>query len=87
MFKKRRGIKLPYNRQGLIHFICMNYADMPEKIKRKIDSLCEEVGKEDSEALFEVLTNDNKSVYLIASESFVNEKKLYQLRKEFYERF
>lgn len=87
MFKKRRGIHIPYNRQGLIHFICVNYEDMPDKVREKIDRLCDEIGGEDAEALFEVLTNDTKPIYGIAAEFYVNEKKLYKMRKEFYETF
>lgn len=87
MFKKRRGIHIPYNRQGLIYFICMNVRDMPESVQQKILNLCIDVGKEDYRALYEVLTNDNKSILGISLEYFVSEKKLYRLRKEFYEKW
>ena len=36
MFKKRRGIRIPYEKQGLIYFNCVNYKDMPEDIQNKI---------------------------------------------------
>lgn len=87
MFKKRRGIHIPYNKQGLIYFTCMNVREMPEDVQQKILNLCIEVGKEDYKALYEVLTNDNKSVLSISLEYFLNEKKLYRLRKEFYEKW
>jgi len=51
MFKKRRGIHIPYNKQGLIYFTCMNVADMPEDIQQKILNLCIEVGGADYKAL------------------------------------
>lgn len=38
MFKKRRGIHIPYNRQGLIYFTCMNIRDMPEDIKKMCET-------------------------------------------------
>ena len=85
MFKKRRGIHLPYNKQGLIHFICVNIKDMPIEVRQKIESLCAEIAGEDYKALFEVLTNDQKTVDRIAREHFINEKKLYMMRKDFYE--
>lgn len=85
MFKKRRGIHLPYNKQGLIHFICMNIKDMPIEVRQKIESLCVEIAGEDHKALYEVLTNDQKTVDRIAREHFINEKKLYIMRKDFYE--
>lgn len=87
MFKKRRGIHIPYNKQGLIYFTCMNVRSMPEDIQQKILNLCIEVGKEDYKALYEVLTNDNKSVLSISLEYFLSEKRLYRLRKEFYEKW
>lgn len=87
MFKKRRGIHIPYNKQGLIYFTCMNIKDMPEDVQQKILNLCVEVGKEDYKALYEVLTNDNKSVLSVSLEYFLSEKKLYRLRKEFYEKW
>lgn len=87
MFKKRRGIHIPYNKQGLIYFTCMNAREMPEEVQQKILNLCVEVGKEDYKALYEVLTNDNKSVLSISLEYFLSEKRLYRLRKEFYEKW
>ena len=87
MFKKRKGIHIPYNKQGLIYFICMNIKDMPDEVQQKILNLCIEVGKEDYKALYEVMTNDKKSILSISLEYFLNEKKLYRLRKEFYEKW
>ena len=87
MFKKRRGIHIPYNRQGLIYFTCMNIRDMPEDIKKKILNLCVEVAQEDYRALYEVMTKDSKSVDAIAREYYISEKKLYGYRKKFYEKW
>lgn len=87
MFKKRRGIHIPYNRQGLIYFTCMNIRDMPEDIKKKILNLCVEVAQEDYRVLYEVMTNDSKSVDAIAREYYISEKKLYGYRKKFYEKW
>lgn len=87
MFKKRRGIHIPYNKQGLIYFTCMNIKDMPEVVQQKVLNLCVEVGKEDCKALYDVLTNDNKSILSISLEYHLNEKKLYRMRKEFYEKW
>lgn len=87
MFRKRRGIHIPYNKQGLIYFTCVNVKDMPQEVQQKILNLCIEVGKEDYKALYEVVTNDKKSVLSISLEYFLSEKRLYRLRKEFYERW
>ena len=85
MFKKRRGIKVPYEKQGLIYFECINYEDMPEDIQNKITDLCKEVGKEYADVLFEVVTDNKKSIRSISIEHHVSESLLYRYRKKFYE--
>ena len=85
MFKKRRGINIPYNKQGLIYFNCMNYDDMPEHIQKKIVRLCNDVGKEHSEVLFQVVTNSNETIRSLALKYHISETQLYHYRKKFYE--
>ena len=85
MFKKRRGIHIPYEKQGLIYFTCVNYEDLPDDVAQKITDLCNEVGKEHSLALFEVVTNSNKSIRALAIEHHISETQLYHYRKKFYE--
>ena len=85
MFKKRRGIHLPYNKQGLIYFTCVNHMDMPEDVQQKIVNLCAEVGKEYAEALYKVVTDSNRSVRSLAIEYNISERNLYRYRKKFYE--
>ena len=85
MFKKRRGINIPYNKQGLIYFNCMNFNDMPEHIQNKIKKLCDEVGKEYSEVVFQVVTNSNETIRSLAIKYHTSEMSLYRLRKKFYE--
>lgn len=87
MFKKKRGIKLNYNRQGLIYFTCMNIHKQPRDIQERIMALCDQIAGEDGRALFELLTNDRKSVLSVSMEYIVPEKKLYTYRKEFYEKW
>lgn len=85
MFKKRRGIRIPYEKQGLIYFCCVNYYDMPVDIQNKITNLCNEVGKEHSDVLFEVVTDSKKSIRSISIEHHICESQLYLYRKRFYE--
>lgn len=87
MFKKRRGIKLSYNKQGLIYFICMNVKDLSDEERNKVFNLCREIAGNDADALLEVLTCDWKTVEAIARSHYMSDKKLYRFRKEFYERF
>lgn len=85
MFKKRRGIHIPYNKQGLIYFTCMTVKEQPPEIQQKILNLCMSVGEEDWQALYELVTDSTQSVTALALKYFINEKRLYKLRKEFYE--
>ena len=87
MFKKRRGIHIPYNKQGLIHFVCVNYNDMPDVVQSKILRLCMDTAGTDYMALFDVVTKDTKTIQGIAMEYSISEKRLYKLRKEFYEKW
>lgn len=85
MFKKRRGIHIPYNKQGLIYFTCMDVKNQPPEMQDKILNLCMDVGEEDWQALYELVTDSTQSVTALALKYFINEKRLYKLRKEFYE--
>lgn len=87
MFKKRRGINVSYNKQGLIYFICMNIEDMPEDVQKKIRDLCTLVGREHSDALYALLTDDSKNIHGVAMDFYISETQLYQMRKNFYERW
>ena len=87
MFKKYSSIRIPYLKQGLIYFTCMNYKFMPTDIQQKITNLCMEVGKEDYKALYELLTNDRKTVMSISMEYYISEKRLRKMRKRFYEKW
>ena len=58
-FKKMRSLNMSYNRQGKIYFICHNYADMPDTVRAKIDTLCAKVAPEEHRAaLMRALTTD-----------------------------
>lgn len=84
MFKKMRSIRLPYNKQGLIYFTCLDCKNQPEEIQQKVLNLCAEIGGQDYAALYEVVTT-GKSVLSISMKYYLNEKYLYKLRKQFYE--
>lgn len=87
MFKKRRGIKIPYNEQGLIYFTCMNIKKLSEEQQQRIRALCDEVAGEYSEALYTMLTDDTKNIHAVAMQYYVSESLLYLYRKKFYEHF
>ena len=83
-FKKLRGVRLPEEKQGLIRYTCLNYANANKQTREKIERLCQMCGGEHQRALFEVMTT-RKSITNIALAHFVGESTLYRLRKEFYE--
>lgn len=88
MFKKRRGIRLPYHKQGLVFFTCLGVKDMPESDREKIKAICLEVaGEEYADALYEFVTTDDKfSVDGIALRHHTSSSQLYKLRSKFYSR-
>ena len=77
---------MSYSEQGMICFTCLNYPLQPVYMRRKIDRLCATVGKEDARALFVMVTQD-ESVTKLARLYYISERKLYDLRKEFYEKW
>lgn len=85
MFKKRKGINVPYNKQGLIYFTCVNFKDMPEDVQNRVKMLCDVIGKEYAEVLFKVVTDGNKSIRSLSMEYHISETQLYHYRKLFYE--
>ena len=89
LFRKRKGIHIPYNKQGLIHFTCLDIENQSTEVKEKIISLCKEISeknKEDYKALYDIVTSD-KSIISISRKYYISERKLYAMRKQFYEKW
>lgn len=87
MFKKKRGIKVAYNLQGLIYFTCVNYKNLGGDMQEYIKSLCMEVTKEHHKALFTFLTDDHYNGTGISAKFALSETQLYYYRKRFYEKW
>ncbi len=90
MFKKRKGIHISYNKQGIIYFTCVDFKNQPEEVQTKIKCLCRNISEkfgEKEEILFKFLTDDKVSATSLSLKYFVPEKKLYRMRKEFYEKW
>jgi len=86
VFKKMRGIKLPYVRQGLIYFTCRDYHNQPPNVQQKINNLCVEVAGEYYQALRDVLIF-GRPVNEAALKHFCGEATLWRYKKRFYERW
>ena len=86
MFRKLRGVRLPYNTQGYIYFTCATFSQQPPEIQKKIEQLCSEQGGAYAGALFDVLTKaELYSVERIATDNFISAATLYRLRRKYYE--
>lgn len=85
MFKKRRGINVPYNKQGLIYFVCINIKDMPEHLQNRVKELCREVSEDYAEALYTLVTDDKLNIHGVSLRYHISESRLYHYRKKFYE--
>lgn len=84
MFKKLRSLALPYEKQGLIYFTCLNYDDMPLRVQKKIDQLCIEAGgSEYYQALKDVVTG-KKTITQAARDCPCGQSTLNRKRMRFY---
>ena len=83
MFKKLKGVKLSYERQGFVRFCCLTYDEQPEEVQRRIANLCVEVGAEDWQALFELMTTQEQAMAL-SVKHHIGATTLYRLRVKFY---
>lgn len=86
MFKKRRGIKIPYNRQGLVYFACMDVKNMSQEEVDKIKQICSDIAGENAEALYTLVTDDSLTVEGVANRFFMSTTNLYKFRMRFYYR-
>lgn len=84
-FRKYKGIRLSYEEQGLIHFICRNYRKMPAEIQLKILDLCELSSRENPYALFCLLTEGKSTTSVAQRFCIASESTLYEARKRFYD--
>lgn len=85
IFRKLRGVNIPYREQGMIWFTCVNYDRQPKKTKEKIQRMCKTYGGEYEQALFILLTRENVSIPWIEQNYYVSARTLYRRRKDFFE--
>lgn len=88
-FRRIRGIKISYERQGLIFFTMANYRALPKQAREKIDQLIRDVAKNDEiyiTALRDWLLNGT-SWNSVCIRTGVNEGTLIRYRRKIYERW
>lgn len=84
MFKKLRSVKIPYIRQGLIYFTCVNYNIQPEHVKQKILNTCMEAGGKYYQALFDMMIH-GRTATAVSCDHYISEATAIRIRKKFYE--
>lgn len=83
-FRKYRGMRLTYEQQGLVFFLCRNYRKLPKEQQKKVIRLCQMVGRNNPYALFLLLTTDRSVQSLMTQFKLASESTLYEARNSFY---
>lgn len=83
LFKKMKSLNMPYNKQGLIYFTCIDFKNQPRITQEKIVGLCSYVGGKYYDALFDMVTS-GKSPVEISIKYYISEATVYRLKRKFY---
>lgn len=75
---------MSYEKQGIIYFTLQNICEQPSEIRNKAKALCDKIAGADSQALYVFLTSNIDTAQSVSLKYYIAERKLYQLRKEFY---
>ncbi len=86
MFRYKRGIRVPYLRQGYIYFTSRLYEELPERDRARIDALCRRHGGRNWMALRDYVTTD-VSATEIEMRYFISRSTLYRIVRRYYEGF
>lgn len=86
MFRYKKSIPVDYDLQGYIYFASRRFRDLPEGKRKKIRNLCEDVGGEYSEALFEFVTTDAGAT-AICTKYYISLSTLERAVKRYYVAF
>ena len=86
MFRYKRSIKVPYERQGYIYFASLRFAELPTWQQDKIRALCDKCGGEYAGALLEFVTTDMGAV-AVCMRHHLSQSTLERAVKKYYEAF
>lgn len=86
-FRKYKGIRLSYEKQGLIYFTCRTYYSQPPAVQEKILRLCTKASRENPYALFVLLTTGKNTTAVALQFNIASENTLYNARRRFYEQW
>lgn len=79
------GGSLSKERQREIYSTCKNFADQPQKMQEKILRLCRMAGGYNADALFEMLTTDQKLERILQKYYIASTTTLYRARNKLFE--
>ena len=86
MFRFKKGIPVSYADQGYIYFYSKRYRRLPQKERRKIETLCAEAGGEYREALLEFVTTDSGAV-AVCAKHYISQSTLERAVRKYYRLF
>ena len=86
MFRYKKSIHVPYERQGYIYFVSRAYDELPEWQRGRIRQLCDKAGGEYAAALLEFVTTDTGAV-AVCMRHHLSEDTLMRVVKKYYEAF
>lgn len=86
MFRYKRSVHVSYERQGFIYFVSLHYHELPEKARKQIQQLCQDVGGDHAEALLERVTT-NASADAVCKKHFLSRSTLVRAVRRYYEGF
>ena len=88
-FRHKADLRIPYETQGLIYFLCQNYRILPESEQKKIRDICDKVSKNNGwyfNAIYEAMTTTN-GILRIALRHYVSEGVVRRLKLRFYKEY
>ena len=85
-FKYRPSFDIPYKKQGLIYFTCVNFSNLASDGQHKINNMCLDIGGKYYEPLFLAITTE-ENIRALAFRYFMDESILWRLCKKFYQKW
>ena len=86
MFRYKKSIDVPYERQGYIYFASRMYHKLNVRQQQKIVDLCVETGGEYHAALFEFVTTDTGAT-AVCLKHHLSQSTLERAVRRYYEQF
>lgn len=86
-FRYKRGIPVPYARQGYIYFKSLRFSGLPVGEQERIRRLCDCVGGYNGQALLEHVTTGEAVKSVCQRHYIASPTTLYRALKRYYVRF